>query len=304
MVLELAGQGRPDPAAAHDHEVHDDDGTAGQRRWGTDAVAPGRAWRSPPRPRRRRPGPAGLAWGLVPDITEALKRALVGRPMRSERLGSTLLPKRLALPVFASDALSSVAYAPDEILLTLALAGVAAITISPWIGLVVVVVLLTVVASYRQTVHAYPSGGGDYEVATENLGRRAGLTVASALLVDYVLTVAVSISSAAQYLSAAIPAADGHEVAVGRQRRRHPRPHQPARAARVRPRARRAGLPLHGLHRAHGRRRVHPERAPARCARRSPPGWTSCRRPATSRGSSGWPGPSSCCARSPPGRRP
>ncbi|WP_152204134.1 APC family permease [Georgenia thermotolerans] len=150
----------------------------------------------------------------MPDITEALKRALVGRPMRSERLGSTLLPKRLALPVFASDALSSVAYAPDEILLTLALAGVAAITISPWIGLVVVVVLLTVVASYRQTVHAYPSGGGDYEVATENLGRRAGLTVASALLVDYVLTVAVSISSAAQYLSAAIPAADGHEVAV------------------------------------------------------------------------------------------
>lgn len=162
----------------------------------------------------RRGGRAGLAWGLVPDITEALKRALVGRPMRSERLGSTLLPKRLALPVFASDALSSVAYAPDEILLTLAIAGIAATTLSPWIGLVVVVVLLTVVASYRQTVHAYPSGGGDYEVATENLGRRAGLTVASALLVDYVLTVAVSISSAAQYLGAAFPAAAGREVTV------------------------------------------------------------------------------------------
>lgn len=148
------------------------------------------------------------------DILGALKRALVGRPMRSDRLGSTLLPKRLALPVFASDALSSVAYAPDEILLTLAIAGLAATTLSPWIGLAVVVVLLTVVASYRQTVHAYPSGGGDYEVASENLGRRAGLTVASALLVDYVLTVAVSISSAAQYLGAAIPAADGHEVPV------------------------------------------------------------------------------------------
>jgi amino acid transporter len=150
----------------------------------------------------------------VPDITEALKRALVGRPIRSERLGATLLPKRIALPVFASDALSSVAYAPDEVLLTLAIAGVAATVISPWIGLAVVVVLLTVVASYRQTVHAYPSGGGDYEVARENLGHRAGLTVASALLVDYVLTVAVSISSAAQYLGAAIPAADGHETGI------------------------------------------------------------------------------------------
>ena len=70
------------------------------------------------------------------------------------------------LPVFASDALSSVAYAPDEILLTLSVAGVAAICYSPWIALAVVVVMLTVVASYRQNVHAYPSGGGDYEVAT------------------------------------------------------------------------------------------------------------------------------------------
>jgi amino acid transporter len=139
---------------------------------------------------------------------------LVGRPMRSDRLSQTLLPKRIALPVFASDALSSVAYAPDEIILTLALAGFAATAISPWVGLAVVVVMLTVVASYRQTVHAYPSGGGDYEVATENLGPRAGLGVASALLVDYVLTVAVSISSGAQYLAAALPAAIGLEVPV------------------------------------------------------------------------------------------
>ena len=134
--------------------------------------------------------------------------------MRSDRLSQTLLPKRIALPVFASDALSSVAYAPDEIILTLALAGFAATAISPWVGLAVVVVMLTVVASYRQTVHAYPSGGGDYEVATENLGPRAGLGVASALLVDYVLTVAVSISSGAQYLAAALPAAIGLEVPV------------------------------------------------------------------------------------------
>lgn len=139
---------------------------------------------------------------------------LVGRPMRSERLGGTLLPKRIALPVFASDALSSVAYAPDEVLLTLALAGTAALTVSPWVGLAVVVVMVTVVASYRQTVHAYPSGGGDYEVATDNLGPRAGLTVAAALLVDYVLTVAVSVSSGVQYLAAAVPATAGHEVAI------------------------------------------------------------------------------------------
>ena len=148
------------------------------------------------------------------DIMDAAKRLVLGRPMRSDGLGHTLLPKRIALPVFASDALSSVAYAPDEILLTLALAGFTATTMSPWIGVAVVGVLLVVVASYRQNVHAYPSGGGDYEIATENIGPRAGLTVASALLVDYVLTVAVSISSGAQYAATAIPALRGHELPI------------------------------------------------------------------------------------------
>ncbi len=148
----------------------------------------------------------------VSDIADAAKRLLVGRPVRSDNLGHTLLPKRIALPVFASDALSSVAYAPDEILLTLAIFGFTATQFSPWVGLAVVVVLVVVVASYRQNVHAYPSGGGDYEVATTNLGPRAGLTVASALLVDYVLTVAVSISSGAQYAAVAIPFLRGHEV--------------------------------------------------------------------------------------------
>jgi amino acid transporter len=148
----------------------------------------------------------------VSSFTDALKRLLVGRPVHSERLAETLLPKRVALPVFASDALSSVAYAPDEIFLTLALAGVAAYAVSPLIGLAVAFVMLIVVASYRQNVHAYPSGGGDYEVATTNLGGRAGLTVASALLVDYVLTVAVSVSSGAQYAASAIPILRGHEA--------------------------------------------------------------------------------------------
>jgi amino acid transporter len=143
---------------------------------------------------------------------DAVKRVLVGRPFGNERLKRPLLPKRIALPVFASDALSSVAYAPDEILLTLALAGVTAVTFSPWVGLAVAAVLLIVVASYRQNVYAYPSGGGDYEIAKTNLGSSAGITVASALLVDYVLTVAVSISSAAQYLVTAIPALNGGQV--------------------------------------------------------------------------------------------
>jgi amino acid transporter len=150
----------------------------------------------------------------VSDIADVAKRLLLGRPVRSEKLGHTLLPKRIALPIFASDALSSVAYAPDEILLTLAVAGLAATAISPWVGLAVVFVLLIVVASYRQNVRAYPSGGGDYEVATTNLGPAAGLGVASALLVDYVLTVAVSISSAAQYAASAIPALRGHEASA------------------------------------------------------------------------------------------
>jgi amino acid transporter len=144
-----------------------------------------------------------------------LKRLVLGRAMRSDRLGETLLPKRLALPIFASDALSSVAYAPDEIFLMLGLAGGAFVVTHSWqVALGVVFVMVVVVASYRQNVHAYPSGGGDYEVATVNLGPRAGLTVASALLVDYVLTVAVSISSGVQNAATAIPSLRGHEVQV------------------------------------------------------------------------------------------
>ncbi len=149
---------------------------------------------------------------IVPDLRGAAKRLLVGRPVRSEHLGRTLLPKRLALPVFASDAVSSVAYAPDEILLTLAFAGASALVVSPWVGLAVAVVMVTVIASYRQNVHAYPSGGGDYEVATTNLNSDSGLTVASALLVDYVLTVAVSVSAGIQYATAALPVLRGHEA--------------------------------------------------------------------------------------------
>jgi amino acid transporter len=153
----------------------------------------------------------------VSSSTSIFKRLLLGRPFRSDRLQHTLLPKRIALPVFASDPLSSVAYAPAEILLTLSLAGASAYVFAPWIAVCVVVVLLVVVASYRQNVHAYPSGGGDYEVATVNLGRRFGLVVASALLVDYVLTVAVSVSAGVENLGSAVPYIADHRLgfAVG-----------------------------------------------------------------------------------------
>lgn len=157
---------------------------------------------------------ARLDYSLVVSFSHAVKRLLVGRKLASTQLGETLLPKRIALPVFASDALSSVAYAPDEILLTLSLAGMAGFAFSWQIGLVVALVMAVVVLSYRQTVHAYPSGGGDYEVATVNIGPSAGLTVASALLVDYVLTVAVSVSSGVQNAEAMLPFLRGHEGVV------------------------------------------------------------------------------------------
>src|SRR5882757_5144572 len=142
------------------------------------------------------------------------KRLLVGRPMQSDRLGHTLLPKKIALPVFASDALSSVAYATEEILLVLSVGGIAFFGYTPWIALAVGLLMLVVVASYRQNVHAYPSGGGDYEVATTNLGPRVGLTVASALMVDYTLTVAVSVSSGVANLASAIPSLNAHVVVI------------------------------------------------------------------------------------------
>jgi amino acid transporter len=156
--------------------------------------------------------PVGLLLALVSKLSTAARRLVLGRPFRSDRLHHQLLPKRIALPVFASDPMSSVAYAPEEIFLTLSVAGLAAYTMAPWIGLAVSVVLLIVIASYRQNVHAYPSGGGDYEVVSTNLGPTAGLTVASALLVDYVLTVAVSIASAASNFGSAVPFVAEHKV--------------------------------------------------------------------------------------------
>lgn len=139
-----------------------------------------------------------------------MKRLFVGRALRSDRLESTLLPKRIALPVFASDALSSNAYATQEILVVLALGGFSLYTYGPWVAGAVILMFFVVVASYRQNVRAYPSGGGDYEVVSANLGPRWGVFVASALLVDYTLTVAVSISSAVANLGSVFPVINDH----------------------------------------------------------------------------------------------
>jgi amino acid transporter len=148
------------------------------------------------------------------DLGQLPKRIVLGRAVRSDRLGESLLPKRYALPIFASDPLSSVAYATQEILIVLTLAGTAFLYLAPWLAVAVVLLLGTVVLSYRQVVRAYPSGGGDYEVAMKNHGRFAGLTVASALLVDYVLTVAVSVAAGTDNIISAFPALNEHRVAV------------------------------------------------------------------------------------------
>ena len=139
---------------------------------------------------------------------------VVGRPFRSDSLGHTLLSKRIALPVFASDPLSSVAYATQEILLILTLGGLAYLHLAPWVAAGVVVLLAVVVLSYRQVVRAYPSGGGSYEVASRNLGAGAGLLVAAALLVDYVMTVAVSVAAGVDNVISALPGLNPHRVAI------------------------------------------------------------------------------------------
>jgi amino acid transporter len=147
-------------------------------------------------------------------VSVSFKRLIVGRPLSSDRLGEQMLPKRIALPVFASDPLSSVAYATQEILLVLTLGGLAYLHVAPWVAAAVVVLLAVVVLSYRQVVQAYPSGGGSYEVASRNLGPWAGLVVASALMVDYVMTVAVSVAAGVDNIISAVPSLGLYRVVI------------------------------------------------------------------------------------------
>ncbi|MBP8837712.1 MAG: APC family permease [Dermatophilaceae bacterium] len=137
--------------------------------------------------------------------------------MRSENLGETLLPKRVALPIFSSDALSSVAYATEAILKVLTVGGLAYLYLTPWVALAVALLMTIVVVSYRQVIHAYPDGGGSYEVVRQNLGRGAGMVVAASLMVDYVMTVAVSVAAGVDNVISAVPSLNSQRVllAVG-----------------------------------------------------------------------------------------
>jgi amino acid transporter len=139
-----------------------------------------------------------------------LKRWLVGNPLKTTQAAHQRLSKLVALAVFSSDALSSVAYATEEILLVLVLGGTAAASLSIPISLAIVLLLIILTVSYRQIIYAYPDGGGAYIVAKSNLGTWAGLAAAAALIIDYVLTVAVSTAAGIAAVTSAIPALFSH----------------------------------------------------------------------------------------------
>ena len=144
-----------------------------------------------------------------------LKRLIVGAPMPLAQARHERLSKTVALAVFSSDAMSSVAYATEEILLILVLAGTAAAHLTVPIALAIAGLLVVVSVSYQQTIHAYPSGGGSYIVARANLGPTAGLVAAGALLIDYVLTVSVSVAAGVAALTSAVPWLLTHRVVLG-----------------------------------------------------------------------------------------
>jgi amino acid transporter len=164
-------------------------------------------------------GPAARTGGErtgdgVPGTRAAVKRAVLGRPRSSRELGQQLLPRWQALPVFSSDPLSSVAYATQELLLVLVLAGTGALALAGPLAAGIAILLVIVIASHRQSVRAYPQGGGAYVVARENLGTTPGLVAAGALLVDYTLTVAVSVAAGVAAIVAALPELAGARVPI------------------------------------------------------------------------------------------
>ncbi|HEY5890184.1 MAG TPA: APC family permease [Acidimicrobiia bacterium] len=142
------------------------------------------------------------------------KRRLFGRPFASHEEEHQLLPKRLALPVFASDPLSSVAYATEEAMLVLSLAGVAAFSLLTPLSFAIALLLLIVIVSYRQTIKAYPDGGGAFIVANDNFGIKTGTVAAAALLTDYVLTVAVSVAAGVAAITSAVPGLLSYRLAI------------------------------------------------------------------------------------------
>src|SRR4249920_3835959 len=151
----------------------------------------------------------------MPTPYSRVKQLLFGRPLPSDRLDHERLNKRTALAVLSSDAISSVAYATEQTLLVLAVLGTVALSYVIPISAVIVGLLVLVVLSYRQTIFAYPGGGGSYTVAKDNIGPMAGLVAAAALLTDYILTVSVSISGGVAAITSAYPTLAPHTVMIG-----------------------------------------------------------------------------------------
>ena len=145
----------------------------------------------------------------------ALQRVLIGRPLPTTAAAEERLTRPRAIGAFGLDALSSVAYGPDEILYVLLLAGAAGARWDVPIALAIAVLLVIVTVSYRQTIYAYPHGGGSFTVARRNLGTTAGLVAAAALMIDYLTTVAVSVTAGVQAVIAFVPALDRHRVSAG-----------------------------------------------------------------------------------------
>lgn len=150
---------------------------------------------------------------VVTTLVSSLRRLLVGRPVASVPGSHPRLGRATALPVHSSNAFSSLAYAPDEVILTLAVAGLAGLALGPAVGIAVVAVMLLIVLAFRAAVVAVPRGG-IYEMARTNLGPRSGVVASSALLLDLVFTVAVSLAAFAQYAAALFPALRGHRLPV------------------------------------------------------------------------------------------
>ncbi|HSJ59762.1 MAG TPA: APC family permease, partial [Jiangellaceae bacterium] len=149
----------------------------------------------------------------MPSVGDISRRLLVGRRWAAERV-QPRLPKRVALPVYSSDTVSSVAYATQELLAVLTLGGLSFLYLTPWVAAGVVVLLLVVVAAYRRLVQAYPNGGGDYEVAVRNLGEHAGLATGATMLTALVFTIAVAVAAAVDNLISAFPTLDGSRIPI------------------------------------------------------------------------------------------
>jgi len=151
----------------------------------------------------------------VGQAMAAMRRVFLGRPLASDEEIGERLPKKKALAIFSSDAISSSAYATEEILRVLILGGVAALALGLEVAIAIAILLIAVAISYRQVCLAYPAGGGSYSVSKRNFGRNASLIAASALLIDYVMTVAVSTTSAVEQITSAVPELIDQRVLIG-----------------------------------------------------------------------------------------